>query len=98
MVLFAVIIATLLANIKGLSWAEVVDTVRRFYAGHEGGFLIIQPYADQMVSCMHKLRSNCGDQMLQKIFYDTGEVNKKCCRNLVLDVGKDCHDSMTSYV
>ncbi|KAL3003725.1 hypothetical protein AAZX31_08G122100 [Glycine max] len=51
-----------------------------------------------MVSCMHKLRSNCGDQMLQKIFYDTGEVNKKCCRNLVLDVGKDCHDSMTSYV
>ncbi|TKY60135.1 hypothetical protein E2542_SST17230 [Spatholobus suberectus] len=51
-----------------------------------------------MNNCTAKLHSHCGDQMLSRIFYGLKTVSKKCCHNLVHDVGKSCHDSLPRYI
>ncbi|KAF1886517.1 hypothetical protein Lal_00045750 [Lupinus albus] len=49
------------------------------------------------IDCASKLHPNCGTQIFYGVFYGNETVSADCCYNLVHDLGKICHDSMTSY-
>ncbi|KAF1863963.1 hypothetical protein Lal_00031104 [Lupinus albus] len=48
-------------------------------------------------NCASKLHPHCGTQIFFGIFYGNKTVSADCCHNLVDDLGKNCHDIMTSY-
>ncbi|CAL0315687.1 unnamed protein product [Lupinus luteus] len=47
--------------------------------------------------CASKLHPNCGIEIYFAVFFGNGTISTNCCHNLVSDLGRSCHDSMTTY-
>ncbi|KAE9596106.1 hypothetical protein Lal_00030480 [Lupinus albus] len=49
------------------------------------------------VDCASKLHPDCGTEIYFGVFFGNGTISEDCCYNLVHDLGRSCHDSMTAY-
>ncbi|KEH19952.1 putative Prolamin-like domain-containing protein [Medicago truncatula] len=46
-----------------------------------------------LAKCVQKIGSDCGEQIVAKLFTDVGSVNRQCCENL-MKMGEKCHMNM----
>jgi len=46
-----------------------------------------------LAKCVEKIGSDCGEQILHKLFTNEGSVNRQCCEKLV-KMGEKCHTNM----
>lgn len=57
----------------------------------------LSQYAKYLSDCAAKLYPHCGSQIFSGIFFGNETVSVSCCLNLVYDMDKPCHDSLTKY-
>jgi len=64
---------------------------------YEGPISPMSSYEKLLTDCILKLHPPCDDlYMYGTIFFDNETISKNCCNN-IREVGKQCHDALTTY-
>ncbi|KAK7364611.1 hypothetical protein VNO80_13348 [Phaseolus coccineus] len=57
----------------------------------------LSPYATYLSNCVKELKPKCGEQIFFAVIVGNQTVSNYCCLSLVNDMGKTCHNDVTSY-
>ncbi|KAJ8421218.1 hypothetical protein Cgig2_033726 [Carnegiea gigantea] len=76
--------------------SEVWNLCKR--SGHiEGTQPVPAPTVQPLTGCAGKVTSACGPKVYAFVFHKSGVLSQKCCK-LLLNVGRQCHDSETNLI
>ena len=76
--------------------SEVWNLCKR--SGHIGGTQPVPaPTVEPLTGCAGKVTSACGPKIFAFVFEKSGVLSKKCCE-LLLNAGRECHDSDTNSI
>ncbi|KAJ8434706.1 LOW QUALITY PROTEIN: hypothetical protein Cgig2_012627 [Carnegiea gigantea] len=83
---------------KGRKYWQGTVKFGTFRSGHIGGTQPVPaPTVQPLTGCAGKVTSACGPKVYAFVFDKSGVLSEKCCE-LLLNAGRQCHDSETNSI